>query len=350
MEIVPGIHQIKLPIPCLPSGEKPVGVLSSINIYLIEGEAGWALVDTGMDLPLFLDIIDSELHQIGISFRDISKLVITHAHVDHFGLAYKLRKISGAKVYLHQFEMLCISENGFNPQEIIDTMTEWLQKNGYPKKEITMIQRIPSETATYISLAYADTFTYFIKVAYPDIILTGNEVISVGTFNFEIIWTPGHASGHICLYERAKKIFLSGDHILPEITPVIALSPYSRANPLEDYIRSLHRLKNLDVEFILPGHGDCNIDFQQRISELIQHHHERLEEILKILNETPKTVYEVSSEMTWMPEQGGIPWDKLDPWSQRLAFTETLAHLRLLEEKGQVKKVANHDLEFYHRD
>lgn len=349
MEIIPGIHQIKLPIPSLPSGEKSTGVLFSINIYLIEGEAGWVLVDTGMDIPLFLDMIVRELQHIGISFRHITKLVITHAHVDHFGLAYKLRKMSGAKVYLHQFETLCISEKGFKAQKIIKTMTEWLKKNGYPQKEIVTIQRLPSEKATYISFAYPDTFCYFIEVASPDIILTGNELIKAGNFNFEVLWTPGHAPGHICLYERARKIFLSGDHILPQITPAIALSPYSMPNPLGDYIRSLSRLKDLDVEFILPGHGDCNIDFQQRINELIQHHNERMEEILEALKETSKTVYEVSSDLTWMPGQGGIPWDRLDPWAHRLAFTETLAHLRLLEEKGQVKREVKEDLEFYRR-
>ncbi len=347
MEIIPGIHRVSLPIPALPSGEKPSGVLSAVNIYLIEGQAGWVLVDTGLDIPSFLEIIGDALRRSGISFTDISKIIITHAHIDHFGLAEKLKELSGAKLYIHELETTYFSQTGFRCREIMDAMTSFLQSNGYPEKEIRQIQQLPSETIPYFSPAFPDAFAYFTGIGFPDVVLQENEAIRVGDFNFKILWTPGHSPGHICLYERQKRIFLSGDHILPYITPVIVLNPYSRANPLEDYIQSLHRVKNLRVDLILPGHGDCDMDFQQRVQELLQHHNERLGEILDVLKKRAKTVYDISSELTWMHEHNRMALSDLDPWARRLAFMETLGHLRFLEEKRQVKRQARRELLFY---
>jgi len=348
IEIIPGIFQLKLPIPVMPSGPVPMGeVLSYINVYLVEGNAGWLLVDTGWDAVRVLRVFKEGLKAIGITFKEISKIVVTHVHLDHFGLAGKLKELSGAKLSLHQMEMRLIEQADLEAEQVLQQMKGWLYKHGTPEKEIFMLQKIPQGPMKYTSSVFPDAISFIGKIGFPDIFLSGGERIRSGIFNLEVLWTPGHSAGHICLYERARKVLISGDHILPDITPAIIFNPYSRNNPLGDYIGSLNKLKNLDVELILPGHGNYFTDFHGRIDELIRHHEERKRIILEVVKEMPKVAYQVSSEIPWMPERGGIPWDKLDPWSHRLALMETLAHLKILEKEGRVKRMYKANLEFY---
>ena len=103
MEIVPGIHLLRLPIPFSISEE--IGkIVAESNVYLIEGNKGWLLVDTGWDDPKTFEVFEDEIKKIGISFQDISQIIVTHFHYDHLGLAGKLRQVSGATVALHQKE------------------------------------------------------------------------------------------------------------------------------------------------------------------------------------------------------------------------------------------------------
>jgi glyoxylase-like metal-dependent hydrolase (beta-lactamase superfamily II) len=170
----------------------------------------------------------------------------------------------------------------------------------------------------------------------PDVILHGGETITTGVFTFQVLWTPGHSEGHICLYEPEKKVLISGDHILPRITPNISWHPQSGENPLGQYLNSLKDLKKLDVEMVLPGHEFPFTEFQQRIDELVQHHEERNHEILAALKGEPKTAYEIVQEITWGVAES---WQDMPLFHQRLALFETLAHLELMTTDGRLRKV-----------
>ena len=139
----------------------------------------------------------------------------------------------------------------------------------------------------------------FVTPANPDVTLHGGETIATGRFTFQVLWTPGHSPGHICLYEPEKKVLISGDHILPTITPNVGQHPQSGENPLDKYLNSLKDLKQLDVGLILPGHEKPFTGLKARIDELIQHHKQRSLEILAALNGEAKTAYQVVREMTW---------------------------------------------------
>ena len=105
----------------------------------------------------------------------------------------------------------------------------------------------------------------------------GGEQLPIGRFEFEVWWTPGHSPGHICFLERGKKFILTGDHVLPTITPNISLHPQQQGNPLGDYIASLKRLEDLDVDTVLPAHEYSFTDLRGRLREIEQHHDERLQ-------------------------------------------------------------------------
>ena len=348
MEIIPGIYQLQLPLPFTPLGDMALGEnLAETNVYLVRGSTGWLLVDSGWNNPKTLEILEKGLKEIGISFKDISQIVITHSHLDHFGLAGKLKELSGAKLSLHQGERRFIEPRGVEAAKILQVMKEWLDRNGTPEDETAKLQRLPKGEMNFISPVFPDAVSFSGKLGSPDIFLSGGERINTGFFSFEVLWTPGHSPGHICLYERAKKILISGDHVLSRITPEIGFNPFSSLNPLGDYIKSLNSLRKLEVELVLPGHEDYFVNLQKRIDELIQHHQERKEAALEVLKNRPEVAYKIAMKIPWMPEKGGTPWEELDHWGHRMALMETLAHLKLLEEEGKVKKIYKDDFEFY---
>lgn len=348
MEIIPGIYQLQLPIPFAPLGDMALGeAVVETNVYLIRGSRGWLLVDSGWNDPRTLEIFENGLKEIGIKFKDISQIVVTHSHLDHFGLAGKLKELSGARLLLHEGERRFVDPTGIDPAEVLRIMREWLYKNGIPESETVKIQKLPKGEIKFMSPVMPDAVSFSGKLGPVDVFLSGGERISTGLFNFEVIWTPGHSPGHICLYERAKKILISGDHILSEITPEIGLTPFSSMSPLNDYVKSLKSLKKLEVELVLPGHQDCFFNLQKRIDELIQHHEVRKGAILESLKNGPEVAYRIAMSIPWIPQKGGIPWEELGPWGHRMALMETLAHLTLLEEERRVKKISGGEIDLY---
>jgi glyoxylase-like metal-dependent hydrolase (beta-lactamase superfamily II) len=164
-----------------------------------------------------------------------------------------------------------------------------------------------------------------------------------------VVWTPGHSPGHICLYDAQRKVFFSGDHILPVITPNISLRLPSAGNPLGDFINSLNKVKNLDVRLVLPAHEQIFTNLSTRVEEIIEHHRQRTGEILSTLNARPKTAYEVSAEIIWMPEFGGVKFQDLAVWDRRMAVSETLAHLEALRIEGIISQFSQDGIIYYQR-
>ncbi|MBV9545087.1 MAG: MBL fold metallo-hydrolase, partial [Chloroflexi bacterium] len=151
-------------------------------------------------------------------------------------------------------------------------------------------------------------------------------------------WTPGHSAGHICLFDSSRKVLLSGDHVLPHITPSVGLHVRAASNPLADYIDSLHLIGRLEAELVLPGHGDPFQGLPERTARLLEHHQRRLDEILQLLAAEPvsHSAYELAARMHWGRRR---TWDDLSGFERRLAVTEALAHVELLHARGQVHKV-----------
>jgi glyoxylase-like metal-dependent hydrolase (beta-lactamase superfamily II) len=183
--------------------------------------------------------------------------------------------------------------------------------------------------------------------AAPDVLLQGGETIATGKFNLQVVWTPGHSPGHICLYEPTQKILFSGDHVLPVITPNISLTPAATNNPLGDFINSLLTVKKLAVDIVLPAHENIFRDLPKRVDEIIRHHEVRSAEILKAMNRQEMTAYQIAELVTWMPEQGGIKYADLKPVAQLSAVSETLAHLKAMSVDGKVTSVTRDNIVYY---
>ena len=329
IEVTPGIYQLKLPLPNIP--------LEYINTYLVQGDKGYLLVDTGWDIEGVFDSLKQQLDEKSIEFEDITQIVVTHIHPDHYGLAGKIKQFSHATLAMHHIERGFIESRYVTMDELLQQLEQWLYANGVSREELPELQMASVEMAK------------FVDPILPDIVFSGGETVSCGAFNFQVLWTPGHSPGHICLYETNQKVLISGDHILPTITPIIGLHPQSNNNPLGDYLDSLNTMKQLDVKLILPGHEHPFTGLKQRIQHIIQHHAQRNSEILRILNTVPKTTYQIATEMTWLSDINGVGWQELTPLSKRLAVLETMAHLEYMRATGKITKyIANDIIYFQH--
>lgn len=327
VEIIPGIYQLQLPL----AGSYQ----EYVNVYLVKGDDGYLLVDTGRNTEEGFNSLKQQLANLQVNLTEIYQIVVTHSHSDHCGLAGRLKQLSQAKLALYYLEKDVIELRYINMDRLHQQMRHLLHINGVAANELPKLQ------------VTSHGMGRFVAPISPDVTLHGAETISTGSFNFKVLWTPGHSPGHICLYESTKKTLISGDHILPMITPNISLRPQSGSNPLGDYLNSLDQLKQLDVNLILPGHEHPFTGLQRRVEELILHHEQRKSEILATITAKPKTACQIATEITWMPDIGGVSWDNLAPLDRRLALLETLAHLESMRVDGKVDKFSRDSIVYY---
>jgi glyoxylase-like metal-dependent hydrolase (beta-lactamase superfamily II) len=329
MEIVQGVHQIKLPL-------TPGGALDHSNAYLIEGSKGNLLIDAGFDIPEAFAALRDGLRFSGFGFKDIAQIVITHIHPDHYGLADKLKQMSGATLALSDIEKEFIDSRYAKTDDLLKEMKHLFESSGVPEEDLSEL--------TEASMAVRQ----FVGVVKPDITLKNGDKITVDSSEFKVVLTPGHSPGHICLYEPKRKLFFSGDHILPDIFPHVGLHPQSGENPLGDFFNSLEVLANLEVNFIFPGHGSVFSGFKLRLGELFRHHEQRQLTMTRIIENEMKTAYQIATEMPWMPSGEAVKFEKLSTFDKRLAVMETLAHLKLLVIEGKAEKIAKENIDYYY--
>ncbi len=325
-EILPGIHWIKSPI----SLEQTT--LSHINVYLIEGDKGFLLVDSGWNTDKSFTTLHNYLVKIGVSFEEISQIVVTHVHPDHYGMAGRIKKLSGASIAMHHIEKGFIEPRYISMEELLHQTDRLLISSG-----------VPRDFADKLRDATVGLEQYIVPTL-PDITLRDGDTITTGKFTFRVIWTPGHSSGHICLYEPEQKILLSGDHILPKITPNISVNPQSIENPLGRYIKSLQEIRQLDIKLTLPGHDKPFTGLVPRIDEIIRHHSQRNMEILEAIGFRTRTPYEIAQKITWGDHNG---WADLPAFHQRMAIFETLAHLEMMAAENRIDKLPRKGIIYY---
>jgi len=327
-EIIPGIYQLKVPIPDNP--------LENTNVYLIRGDDGHVLIDAGWNDDAALQSLQNQLSDIGVEFRDISRILITHAHHDHYGLAGRIRDLSGATIALHEQDRRFLNPQYASFNEYLDGIERWFRGNGVPEHELPASRMFATMRRTAASVL-------------PDVTLNDGDIISVGDFNLQVIWTPGHSPGHVCFYEPERKLLFAGDHVLSVITPNISLQPLARNNPLADFVNSLKKVRPLEISLAMPAHEQLIEDLPGRIDVIIRHHEVRNQEILAAVKDEPMTAFNISGYITWMPDFGGVHFDNLAVNDRRMAITETLAHLEAMRVGGRIIRTDRNDMVFYHR-
>jgi glyoxylase-like metal-dependent hydrolase (beta-lactamase superfamily II) len=312
-EVAPGIYRIQVPLPGSP--------LKATNSYVVKGTERSLVIDTGWNREDCMTALVSGLKECGVDSRQ-ADFFITHMHADHSGLVTSLAG-EEARIYF-----------GWADAEIIRSATpdhwekqiDFARRRGFPEEELE--KALGSHPGRRYTRRHSTSDSLNLSV------LKDGDTISIGDYLFECIETPGHTEGHICLYEPTNKIFICGDHILVDITPNITLSSEKR-NPLKEYLISLDKVYDLDVELVLPGHRRVFKNHKERIRELKKHHQTRLEEVISILGKANQNAFQVASQMTW--DISYRAWDLFPPAQKWFAFGEAMAHLKYLEEEGKVR-------------
>ncbi|HYI74218.1 MAG TPA: MBL fold metallo-hydrolase [Gaiellaceae bacterium] len=293
-ELVGGIRRVTLPLPTRPG---------HVHTYLLPGDEGWTLVDTGIGLPDAKETWAAELEQID---GDVVTVFVTHFHPDHIGAAADLHELTGAPVVQGTLDYAQCELVWGNPAWS-ERLVEWFRLHGTP------------DDVTEELVGQSSVYRPFIRYQQDPILVEAGEQVD----GWELVAAPGHADGQLCLLRDG--ILVAADHLLGRITPTVGLWPASRPDPLGDYLTALDRTIELDPEIALPGHGDPIEDPAGRARELKEHHRLRLEEAAAALTAEPKTGYELSFALFGrdLPAAG-----------RRFAIAETLSHFERLMQEG----------------
>ena len=296
------IVRLRIPTPF------PVG---PVNAYLIKSPP-LTLIDTGPNTKTAKSALAEALAEEGVSVHDIKRVLLTHGHSDHSGLAGWLEQY-GAQIYIHPEEAPKLT--GVNYLHLRET---FLRQMGTPPEKIMSFR-----TSAKINLnSCISTFTA----------LENNNAIYFTDFTLTVIDTPGHCGGHVSFFHKEAECLFGGDTILKDITPnpLPELSPHLpgiRSKSLSQLMSTLHRLENMNIQWVLPGHGETVSNISDRIAVMRHHHEQRLQQILNSLTER-KTAFSLTGHL----------FGELVGWEVLLGVAEVCAHLDLLIERGLVKE------------
>jgi glyoxylase-like metal-dependent hydrolase (beta-lactamase superfamily II) len=291
--------------------------------YMVKSGGDTMLIDCGWNTDDAYGALEEGMKEHDSHPTEIKELFITHVHPDHYGMSGRLKRMSDCQVLLHEEDAKVITSRYLAPKGLTDEMGNFMKINGVPPLDTPSMSRGSMGMLEHVSPVPADRE------------LKGGETLRVGDFYFEVIWTPGHSPGHICLYEANRKVLFTGDHVLPTITPNVSIHAQTHGSPLGDYMRSLAKLEKLDVKYVLPAHEFDTKDLPKRLREIEAHHEERLAEMVACVDRGGSTAWDVAGRVKWAT---GMLND-FEPFMQRAAVGETIAHLEYLWEQGQLAKV-----------
>ncbi|MBL4907025.1 MAG: MBL fold metallo-hydrolase [Sneathiella sp.] len=317
LQVADGIYWVRMPI--------PIQGLDYINLYLLEEEDGWTIVDSGLNTSKIKDLW-TEVSDKHLKGKPVTRLICTHFHPDHMGLAGWISEKWGIPLTMTFGEwtfgrMLFLEAEETVPEYALD----YYRKIGFTEK---MLDRVRKRGFNMFSKAFYSMPMGFVR-------LSDDEILNIGGAKWRIIVGKGHAPEHACLYCEEKNLLISGDQILPRITPHIGVYPAEPfANPLKQFLDSIEKFEHLPGDIlVLPAHNDVFTGIHNQLSFYKEHHAERLTR-LKLACGSPKTAIEL------IP----VLFDKkLGESDMGLGIAEGLAHCHYLIGTGELERQVGKD-------
>ena len=307
-----GIAQIRLPMAGNP--------LRYINAYVVRESDGLTIVDCGWKADDVLAAMHAGLYDFGHELADVRRVLITHHHYDHYGLAATLRRHGVPDIMMSAIDWERARSLGGKHADDDLRSDAWLARNGFVAAE-------PDE----------DRIGDRREIVEPTQALT--EGARVG--RLVALWTPGHSPGHLCFAVAGSSRMLTGDHVLDPITPHVGVWRENDGDPLGAYLRSLERVRTYGADDALPAHGEPFSGLPARAAELMAHTGRRDAHVLSVLGEHPSSAGDIARRMTWTRRERAFA--TLGAFHQQFAVAETIAHLHHLAAIGRVARVAGSD-------
>ncbi|MCX5202839.1 MBL fold metallo-hydrolase [Streptomyces sp. NBC_00237] len=307
----PGVYRIPLPL--------PLEGLNAVNVYLVEDREGPVLIDSGWAGPETEKALAEALRPLGHGLGDLAQILVTHAHWDHYTQALVLRESLGVRVRIGRGERHSI--------EGLD-----LSRGAHPEQVAQLRSCGARELADAVAAMPVTEEEWAMPFGPPDAWLDDLEEVPLTERKLKVLATPGHTRGHVVFGDPAAGLLFAGDHVLPHITPSIGFEHSPERSPLRSYQQSLCLVRELPDALLLPAHGPVTTSTHTRVDELLAHHEERLDAVIREVRKGARSAHDVARALPWTRRLRRL--DDLPGQHRMLAILEIDAHLEVLAETG----------------
>ena len=315
LQVAEGVYWIRMPLPF---------ALDHINLWLLRDGAGWTVVDTGFGSAatkgLWEEIIANHLDG-----RPITRVIVTHLHPDHLGLAAWLAERFDVQIWMTQTEFLMAHTIwGGQGGDMLARLATLYRRHGLPEDKVAMVA---GRSGSY-RLGVPSLPQSFCR-------LIGGDAVTIDGQTWHVLIGHGHSPEHAALYCESLRILISGDMVLPKITTNVSVGAFEPdGNPLQMFLDSLTRFGALPEDtLVLPSHGSVFYGLRQRLKQLQEHHAERFDIVLGACNE-PRAAPEL---LRYLFKR------EFDAHQLSFAMGETIAHLNFLMHSKKLQRLDEAD-------
>lgn len=309
-----GIHRISIPTPF---------AIGRVNVYLVEDDP-LTLVDAGPNSGTSFDELTQGLAALGRSLEEIERIVLTHQHIDHLGLVGLVAARSGAEVCVIDHAVAMVESYSEEMQAEDDFASDTMLRHGIPDD---VVQALRSVSRAYRGWGAAAKVTR---------VLRDGDTLDFADRAWKVHWRPGHSPSDTVFEDAERRMLVAGDHLLGRVSSnTLITRPFDgstgRPQSLVAYIDSMTATRAMDLDIVLPGHGDPVLDHRALIDERFDMHRRRADKIHRLIAERPRSAHEIAQSM----------WGNIAVTQAFLTLSEVLGHTDLLLNEGRIREVAH---------